>query len=492
MDELKLISNRARRGEGGDLPMQAPANVEAEEAVLGAVLLDNSAMDQVDFLEPADFYSAFNQRIFEAMRELTRELSPVDLVSLATKLENQGVLQQVGGRLQLQSLLERAVTVVDIRYHANLIRDNSVKRAVAGVSGDLREKAYQPDTDAGALLDEAEETILEIRQKRNKENVPHAEAIVPVLFNDLVKRWEHEGSLGVPTGYTDLDEMVTAFQPGAFVVVAGRPGSGKTSIVMNIAAHASAIGLDPDKPGYEERKPHPIIVFSLEMSSNELMLRMFSSDTGMSTKNIVRRGGLTDSERARLVNSANVISKSPLYVDDSGRVSTLDIRARARRIKRELERTGKYDPIGMVVIDYLQLMDGPPGSSRNANRNDIVGQISRDLKMLAKELQWPVVALSQLNRKSTERNDLKPQLSDLRESGAIEQDADLVLLIHRPEMFVPYEVAKDKKWLGLAQIIVAKNRHGPTGEVKLTYLKEITKFTNRAKGEYDDAPPEED
>lgn len=487
VDDLKLISNRAHRGDS-PAPSQTPANTEAEEAVLGSILLDNNALDQVDFLEPADFYSAFHQRIFEAMRELTKAQSPVDLVSLANRLETQGVLQQVGGRLKLQALLERAVTVVDIRYHATLIRDNSVKRAVANVSGDLRERAYQPDVDAGILLDEAEETILNIRQRRNKENVPHADVIVPALFNDLVSRWEQEGSLGVPTGFTDLDEMITAFQPGNFVVVAGRPGSGKTSIVMNIAKHATSLGLDPDRPDFEQVKPHPIIVFSLEMSSNELMLRMLSSDTGMSTKNLSRRGGLTDSERARLVSSAHVISKSPLWVDDNGRVSTLDIRARARRIKREIERSGKYHKTGMVVIDYLQLMDGPPGSSRNANRNDIVGQISRDLKMLAKELEWPVVALSQLNRKSTERNDQKPQLSDLRESGAIEQDADLVLLIHRPEMFVPYEVAKEKKWLGLAKIIVAKNRHGPTGDVNLTYLKEITRFTNRAREDYDGAP----
>ncbi len=493
VDELSVLSNRsARRGGDAGAPAQVPANIEAEEAVLGAVLLDNTALDQVEFLEPADFYSAFNRQIFEAVLELGRERAPIDPVSLATKLEALGVLQQVGGRLQLQALAERAVSVVDIGYHANLIRDNSVKRAVARVSGDLREKAFQPDVEAGLLLDEAEETILDIRQKRTKESVPHVKPIVGNLFTDLLKRWEHEGSLGVPTGFTDLDEMITAFQPGAFIVVAGRPGSGKTSIVMNIAQYAASLGLDRGKPDYQQKKPHPIVVFSLEMGSNELILRMMSSDTGMSTRSLTRRGGLTDSEKARLVESAEIISEAPLWVDDSGRVSTLDIRARARRIKRELERTGKYDSIGMVVIDYLQLMDGPPGSSRNANRNDIVGQISRDLKMLAKELQWPVVALSQLNRKSTERNDLKPQLSDLRESGAIEQDADVVMLIHRPEMFVAPEVAREKKWVGLAKIIVAKNRHGPTGEVNLTYLKEITKFTNRARTDFDDGPPAED
>ncbi|MCW5828260.1 MAG: replicative DNA helicase [Deltaproteobacteria bacterium] len=492
MDELRLVTNRQGAREAG-APLQAPANPEAEEAVLGAVLLDNAALDQIDFLEPGDFYSTFNRQIFEAMRQLERDKSPIDLVSLATRLEALGVLQQVGGRLHLQSMAERAVTIVDIRYHASLIRDNSIKRTVAQVSGEIRERAYQPDSDAGQLLDEAEENILHIRQQRTKENVPHVGGLFKGLFEEITARWDRNEESGVATGFSDLDEILSNLQPGAFVVVAGRPGSGKTSFVMNAVAHAASRGLDPERPDYQQIKPHPVVVFSLEMSSNELMLRMLSSSTGMSTKNLTRRGGLHETEYRRLVSSADVISQSPVWVDDNGRVSTLDIRARARRIKREVEKSGRYHKIGMVVIDYLQLMDGPPGTSRNASRNDIVGQISRDLKMLAKELQWPVVALSQLNRKSTERNDQKPQLSDLRESGAIEQDADVVLLIHRPEMFVPYEVAKEKKWLGLAKIIVAKNRHGPTDDVNLTYLKEITKFTNRAKGDFpDDSVPAEE
>jgi len=440
-----------------------PHSTQAEQAVLGGLMLENATWDQVaDRVGEADFYRREHQLIFRAVASLAEHNSPFDVVTLAEELERQRVLADVGGLAYLGALANDTPSAANIRAYADIVREHSVMRQLIRVGTDIADSAFNPEgRKVDQLLDEAENNVFQIAEQRQKQGsgfAPIKDLLVKAVDRIETLYESNEPITGVSTGFADLDEMTSGLQASDLVIVAGRPSMGKTTFAMNIAENVAI------KSGL------PVAVFSMEMPGEQLTLRMMSS-LGRIDQHRVRTGKLEDEEWPRLTSAVSILSEANLFIDDGAALTPTEVRARCRRLMRDQGR------LGLVVIDYLQLMQAPSAAE---NRTNEISLISRNLKALAKELNVPVIALSQLNRSLEQRTNKRPIMSDLRESGAIEQDADLVVFIYRDEVY--NEDSPDK---GVAEIIIGKQRNGPIGTVRLTFLGKYTKFENYVHDVYD-------
>jgi len=439
-----------------------PHSIEAEQSVLGGLLLDNSAWEKVaDLLTDSDFYRHDHRIIFRHIARLVDIARPADVVTVSESLDKNAELASIGGLAYLASLAQNTPSAANIRRYAEIVRERSVMRALAQVGTEIAESAYNPlGRDAAQLLDEAEGKVFQIAESTAKSKQGFLE--MPALLKEVVERIDMLYSrdnpdevTGVPTGFHDLDARTSGLQPGDLIIVAGRPSMGKTAFSMNIAENvAIETGL-------------PVAVFSMEMGGAQLVMRMLGS-VGRLDQHILRTGKLGDEDWQKLTYAIGKLSDAPMYIDETPALTALELRARARRLARQ--HGGK---LGLIVIDYLQLMSG---SGRNDNRTAELGEISRGLKGLAKELQVPVIALSQLSRAVEQRTDKRPMMSDLRESGAIEQDADLIIFMYREAYYKPDEVDLKNQ----AEAIIGKHRNGPTGRVRLAFIGQYAKFDNAA------------
>ncbi|HLK10303.1 MAG TPA: replicative DNA helicase [Candidatus Binatia bacterium] len=431
-----------------------PQSLEAEQSVLGGVLLDNAALDRVvELLDAEDFYREAHRRIFRAMLGLSERNEPVDLVTLAEVLRARGELAEVGGGAYLAELAERVPTAANVVNYARIVRDRSILRGLITAATEIATRGYDAPTDVSGLLDDAERRIFAISDREVRPAFVRIENVLTDTIKLIERLYEQKQAVtGVPTGFTDLDRITAGLQPSDLIIIAGRPSMGKTAFALNIAAHAA---MHADRG---------VAIFSLEMSKEQLAMRLLCSEAQVDLAR-VRTGHLSDREFPQLAMAAGRLAETPIYIDDTPALSVLELRAKARRLKRESRAR-----LGLVMVDYLQLMRSSEGKD---SREQEISEISRSLKALAKELDVPVVALSQLNRQVENRNPPKPRLADLRESGAIEQDADVIAFIYRDEV---YNEDSDKK--NVAEIIVAKQRNGPTDSVELTFRREFTSFYN--------------
>jgi replicative DNA helicase len=439
-----------------------PHALEAEQSVLGGLMLDNQAWDKVvDRLQDVDFYRQEHRIIFRVVAQLANQGHPFDVITLTEALKSLNELNSIGGEVYLFELARNTPTAANIAAYADIVRERSVVRQLIGVATDITETAFLPAGRTSAeLLDEAERKIFQIAEQGARGGGPQSIGDLLAKASDRIDTLfhsDHSGITGLSTGYHDLDEMTSGLQPADLIIVAGRPSMGKTSFAMNIVENAAI------KCG------KPILVFSMEMPGEALALRLLSSHGRIDQHNI-RTGQLEDQDWPRITSGICLLSETKMFIDDTPALSPSEVRTRARRVARE------HGQLGLIVIDYLQLMQVP---GNKENRTAEITEISRSLKAIAKELNTPVIALSQLNRGLEQRADKRPIMSDLRESGAIEQDADLILFIYRDEVY--NENSPDK---GVAEIIIAKQRNGPIGKVRLTFLGRYTRFENFAADRY--------
>ncbi|CAB5079484.1 Replicative DNA helicase (DnaB) (EC [Olavius algarvensis associated proteobacterium Delta 3] len=431
-----------------------PQNLEAEESLLSAVLIDNTTLlDIIEVLSPDDFYRSAHQKIFEAMGELFTRNEPVDLVTLKNILEEKGHLEAVGGASYLAKLVEVVPIAINARHYAKIVYDKSALRNLIAKSNEIAKRCFEDGGNVDALIDFAESAIFMIADSKSTQTFQPISKIVERNIDTLEERQGNKALVtGIPSGFIDLDHLTSGFQDSDLIIIAARPSMGKTALALNIARNAAVdTGV-------------PVAIFSLEMSKEQLSLRMLCSEAKVDSSRL-RSGFFSQEDWVKLTDAAGTLSESPIFIDDSASISAMEIRAKARRLKMD-------KGLGVVIIDYLQLMRGPV----TAERRDLeISEISRSLKALAKELSIPVVALSQLNRKLEERSDKRPQLSDLRESGALEQDADLVAFIYRDEVYNKDENNPNR---GIAELLLKKQRNGPTGEIKLAFQNAYTRFDN--------------
>jgi replicative DNA helicase len=460
-------ARRAREKAAVDDIRVPPHSVEAEQAVLGGLMLDNRTWDAIaDRLVADDFYRRDHQIIFESIAALAAKSEPFDAVTLSEWLERKGLSEQTGGLAYLAGLVRDTPSAANVKAYAEIVRERSTLRQLISVGGEIAASAYDPSgREAAEILDEAERRVLQIAESRNKtgSGFVHLRNDLGAVIDRLDMLAQNKGQLtGLSTGFTRLDEMTAGLQKGDLIVIAGRPSMGKTTFALNIAENA-AFGPQKARVG----------VFSMEMSREQLAFRMVSS-LGRVDQSRLRIGNVDDEEWARITMAIEMMKESNIHIDDTGALSPTEVRARARRLKRE-------HGLDLIVLDYLQLMQVP---GMKENRATEISEISRSLKALAKELAVPVIALSQLNRSVEQRTDKKPVSSDLRESGAIEQDADLIMMIYREEVYDKNTTRK-----GIADIIITKQRNGEIGEVQLTFLGKYTKFENYVpESAYGDAP----
>jgi replicative DNA helicase len=447
--------------------------LEAERSALGGVLVKPSAFDEMaTVLKSDDFLLPAHREIFEAMLALDQRRTPIDVVSLGDELKNRGSLARLeNGQAYLIELANAVPTAENISHYARLVQEKSTLRRLIAACAEVQSRAYGEFGDYEEFLDEAERLIFNVAQQNRHESYSQVGDLMGDVLDDISARAaESKTVTGVPTGFRKLDEITAGFQPDNLIIVAARPGVGKTSWALNVATHAALM------------HQIPALVFSLEMSKNELIERMLSAEARIDS-NKMRRGMIEFNEwKNKIYPAGSRISKAPILIDDSPGVNILELRAKARRFRSDprffpLQPESKKSPLGLIVIDYLQLAHGL-GGRRDDSREREIAEISRGLKGLAKELHLPIIAVSQLNRSVEKREDKTPQLSDLRESGAIEQDADIILFIHRDEMYSP-----DPAGRGKALLKIGKNRGGPTGDVDLTFIREYTKFENYAEEE---------
>jgi replicative DNA helicase len=429
-----------------------PHNNEAERTVLGAVLVDNQAFNSAaEHLTRDDFYREAHKRIFDAMAALTERSQPIDLVTLKDELVRGSALEAVGGAAYLASLLDGVPRITNVETWCRIIKEKSVLRSLIHAGNRIVQSCQEAEEEAAVLLDRAEKAIFDIAERRMRQGFVGIREIVKESFRTIDQLSQSQDLVtGLPTGFVDLDEKTSGLQKGDLIIVAARPAMGKTSLCLNIAQNAS------------RKTGDTVGIFSLEMAKEQLVLRMLCSD-GRVDAHRLRTGALQEKDWARLAKAYADLSSSKIFIDDSAMLTPLEIRAKARRLKAE-------HGLGLIVLDYLQLVSA---SGRVENRQQEIASISRSLKGLAKELSVPVVALSQLSRAPEARTEKRPQLSDLRESGAIEQDADIVMFIYREEEYKPTEENR-----GIAEIIIGKQRNGPTGTVKLAFIREHTRFEN--------------
>ncbi|GAA71679.1 MULTISPECIES: replicative DNA helicase [unclassified Pseudoalteromonas] len=443
-----------------------PHSIEAEQSVLGGLMLDNQAFDRVaELVVSQDFYTRTHKLIFEAMTALAEIGDPIDLITISESLEKNNQLSGIGGFAYLAEIAKNTPSAANIDAYASIVRERAVVREMIGVANEIAEAGFNPEgRTSHDLLDFAESKVFKIAEQRTKSS-DGPQSIHNILEKTVDKIEElyqspQDGVTGVSTGYADLDKMTTGLQPSDLIIVAARPSMGKTTFAMNLAEHAA---MTQDKP---------VLIYSLEMPSEQIMMRMLAS-LGRINQTKVRTGQLDDDDWARLSSTMGLLmEKGKMYVDDASGLTPTDVRSRARRIARD------HGGISMIMVDYLQLMRVP---SLSDNRTLEIAEISRSLKALAKELQCPVVALSQLNRTLEQRADKRPINSDLRESGSIEQDADLIMFIYRDEVY-----NEDSTEKGIAEIIIGKQRNGPIGKVRLTFQGQFSRFDNYAGPAVDD------
>ena len=433
-----------------------PQSIEAEASILSAILLDNSTLlDVLEILLPDDFYRMAHQKIFGGISQLFSKAEPVDLVTLTSWLRDKNQLEEIGGAAYLSSLVDTVPSAINVAHYARIVRDKAALRRLIVRANDITQRCYQDADDLDLVLDFAESAVFEISENRHRAAFHPIEKIIETNIDALEERQGNRALVtGVPTGFLRLDTITSGLQGSDLIILAARPSMGKTAFALNVARHAAV------------EANLPVAVFSLEMSKEQLSMRMLCAEARVDSSR-VRSGFLSSDDWGRITEAAGVLSGAPIMIDDSPDISATSIRTKSRRLKMD-------KGLGLVIVDYLQLMKG----SQSLERRDLeISEISRSLKLLAKELNVPVLALSQLNRKLEERSDKRPQLSDLRESGALEQDADVVAFIYRDEVYNRDENNPNR---GTAEIIVAKQRNGPTDIVPLTYLNAYTRFENLA------------
>jgi len=431
-----------------------PQSIEAEMSMLGAMLMDKDAIGSaIELIEDDYFYRGVHQRIYQAIISLYEKNEPVDIVTLSEQLQHNNELASVGGSVYLTALLNSVPTAANIKYYAKIVQDKALLRKLITVATNIVTMGYEGGEDVANVLDQAERMIFDVVQKKITREFMPLEAILHDSFELIEKLYKQkEHVTGVPSGFVDLDKYTSGFQPSDLIIIAGRTSMGKTSFALNIAMNAAI------------KSKVPAGIFSLEMSKEQLVQRVLCAEARVDA-NKLRTGYLSESDWPKLTTAAGVLAEAPIYIDDTPSLSVLEIRAKARRLKARHN-------IGLIIVDYLQLARGTSSRGRD-NRQQEVSEISRSLKSLAREINAPVIALSQLSRAPEARTDKKPMLSDLRESGAIEQDADLVMFVYREEYYKPTEENQ-----GIAEIIIGKQRNGPTGTVKLTFINRFTRFEN--------------
>ncbi|MFH0778915.1 MAG: replicative DNA helicase [Candidatus Eisenbacteria bacterium] len=434
-----------------------PQSIEAEQSVLGAMLVDRNAVGKcLELIKDYDaFYRESHRKIFRAMVTIHDRAEPVDLITLREELTNKGEIEQVGGAAYLASLFEQVATAANVEYYCRIVLEKATLRKLIDAGTIIASDAFNSKEDSSSILDKAEQLIFGISDTRLRTGFIPIRDILGHSFEVIQELYDKKRHVtGVESGYIELDAMTAGFQPSDFIVIAGRPSMGKTSLSMNVAEHVAI------------RTKVPVGIFSLEMSREQVVLRMLCSEARVDAHR-VRTGYLKEAEWPLLTTAAGQLSRAPVYIDDTPAISVLEMRSKARRLKTEAD-------VGLIIIDYLQLVRG---LAESENRQQEISQISRSLKALAKELKIPVIALSQLSRAVESRGgDRRPVLSDLRESGAIEQDADVVIFIYRPEV---YERTEDNR--GRAELIVGKQRNGPIGTVELAFISEYTRFESLSR-----------
>jgi replicative DNA helicase len=451
----------------GRVPPQA---VDIEEQVLGAMLLEKEAISKVlEVLDDEAFHADRNRRVFQAIIGLFERGEPADSITVAEELRRRGQLEAIGGESYLVELTLKVTSGANVEYHARIVLEKALLRKLITESGTISSRAFSQTDDAFDLLDQAEQAIFKISEWRLKRNFVSMDKAVHDTLEVLESiHGQHGGVTGVPTGFRDLDTLTGGWQKSDLIIVAGRPSSGKTAFALSLASNAAM----------HRSKPTPVGIFSLEMSLQQLVMRLLCAEARVDA-HAVRTGRLPEDDWKRLSIGAGRLAKANIFIDDTASLGILELRAKARRLKAE-------HSIGLVIVDYLQLMQGPKGAE---NREKEISAISRSLKALAKELDIPVIALSQLSRAVEGRTDKRPILSDLRESGAIEQDADVVTFVHRPEMYMDPRSEKAEEVQGKAEIIVGKQRNGPIDDVTLAFVNRYARFENLALPSFEALPP---
>ncbi|MBE0436473.1 MAG: replicative DNA helicase [Methylomicrobium sp.] len=440
----------------------SPHSIQAEQSVLGGLMLDNQTWDSIaDKVVEGDFYRKDHRMIFRAIEKLAEKQDPFDVITLSEALASAGQLNDVGGLAYLGTLAKDTPSAANIVAYATIVRDKSVLRQLIHVGTDISDSAFNPEgRDTSELLENAERQVFQIAEQRQRGQggFTSIKSLLAQAVDKIEMLYEQEGNItGASTGFNDFDEMTSGLQSSDLIIVAGRPSMGKTTIAMNMAEN---IAIKGDKP---------VAVFSMEMPGDSLAMRMMSS-LGRIDQHKIRTGKLDDDEWPRLTSAINLLAETKLFIDDTPALTPTEVRSRARRLMRE------HGQLGLIVLDYLQLMQSPASGD---NRVQQISDISRGLKALAKELNVPVIALSQLNRNLEQRPNKRPVMSDLRESGGIEQDADVIVFVYRDEVYNP-----DSPEKGVAEIIIGKQRNGPIGTVRLTFLGQYTRFENFAGNPY--------
>lgn len=432
-----------------------PQNLEAEQAVLGAILLEKDALFRViEYLTPEDFYRSAHQRIYRAMQEVSESGEPVDLITITADLQNKKILEEVGGVSYLTDLANSVPTAANIEYYAKIVEEKAILRRLIKVATEIASTGYSESEEISQIIGNAEKKIIELSQKRINDG------FVPIkdILMETMDRIEHlhnkkGGITGIPSGFTDLDKMTSGFQKSDLIIIAARPSVGKTAFALNVAQNVAA------------RAKETVAIFSLEMSAQQLVQRMIAAEGNIDGHKL-RTGLMEENDWQKLTMAMSTLSEAPIYIDDTPGINVYDIRAKARRLKAE-------KGLGLILIDYLQLIHG---RGKSDNRQQEISEISRQLKGIARELEVPVIALSQLSRAVEQRQDKRPMLSDIRESGSIEQDADIVAFLYRDDY---YNQESEKQ--NIIEIIIGKQRNGPVGKVELVFLKNFNKFVNYAK-----------
>ncbi len=429
-----------------------PYNLEAEQSVLGAMLLDKDAVSTAaEILKKEDFYRENHREIFEAIMSLFDQAQPIDIITVSEKLNLKDVLESVGGLDYLSYIVNQVPTTANTRYYSKIVEEKSVLRKLIKASSEIMNLSYHANEEVASILDIAEKSVFDILQKRNLQGVLPVKDVLIDAFNRLEEIYNNKGAItGLPTGFLDLDNKTAGLQKSDLILIAARPAMGKTAFAMNIGQYVAI------------KKKVPVAIFSLEMSAEQLVNRLMCSEAMVDNQKM-KTGKLEDDDWKKFARAMGPMSEAPIFIDDTPGITATDIRAKCRRLKLE-------KGLGLIIIDYLQLVEG---RGRRENRQQEITDISRSLKILAKEIDVPVITLSQLSRAPEQRADHRPILSDLRESGAIEQDADLVMFLYRDDYYDP-----DSEKKNIAEVIIAKSRHGSTGSIELGWMGEFTKFVN--------------
>lgn len=435
-----------------------PQNVEAEQSVLGAMMIEREAISKVsEILKPEDFYREAHRLIYNAMMELFNKNDAVDLVTVVEVLRREEKLEAAGGIAYVSALANSVPTAANVMYHARIVEEKALLRQLITTATNVAGMGYEANEEVAVIMDKAEKMILEVANRRAGQEFASIKNIIFDVFDKVSELYSSKGGItGLPTGFKDLDKLTSGLQPSDLILIAARPSMGKTAFVLNIAQHIAV------------REKQAVAFFSLEMSKEQLVQRMLCAEAPIDAQRL-RIGELENNDWDKLVRAADRLAAAPIFIDDTAGITVMEMRSKARRLKIEHD-------LKLIIIDYLQLMQGSTGSSRNENRQQEISEISRSLKALARELKVPVIALSQLSRSVESRQVKKPMLSDLRESGSLEQDADIVAFIYREDYYEP-----DTERKNITDIIVAKHRNGPVDSIQLFFHKQFTKFSDLSR-----------